>query len=312
MGHSPAYASLAMHRLMLRDSIRNAAYRDALQATIRPGDVVLDFGAGTGILSMFAVQAGASRVYAVERSTMVTVAKALAKTNGFSDRITIINDDIENVSPPERVDVIVSEWLGTLGVDENMLAPLVLARDRWLKPEGRMLPERVTSWIAPLWSEELASELEWLTGRPYGIDFSAVMDPSEGQLFRSWRQLDPEAMPIEPKAMWTVDARSIRREAARQPFSAALSWTSTRHGRINSLSTWFDAQFGSGIVLTNGPTAPRTHWGQFLFPLRRPRDVKPAQAIEVKFACIPSGPGHCRFTWSIRVNGRTWEHGQLG
>jgi protein arginine N-methyltransferase 1 len=301
-----------MHRLMLRDSIRNAAYRDALHATIRPGDVVLDVGAGTGILSMFAVQAGASRVYAVERSTMVTVAKALAKTNGFSDRIIIINDDIENVSPPERVDVIVSEWLGTLGVDENMLAPVVLARDRWLKPDSRMLPERVTSWIAPLWSEELAGELEWLTGRPYGIDFRAVMDRSEAQLFRSWRTLDREAMPIEPKAMWTIDARSIGHSAALQPFRAALRWTPKRHGRVNTLATWFDAQFGSGIVLTNAPTAPRTHWGQFLFPLRRPRDVKRGQAIDVKFACIPSGPGSSRFTWSIRDGGGTWEHGRVG
>ena len=312
MTHSPAHASLDMHRLMLRDSIRNAAYRDALHATIRPGDVVLDVGAGTGILSMFAVQAGASRVYAVERSTIVTVADALAKTNRFSDRISIINDDIENVSPPERVDVIVSEWLGTLGVDENMLAPLVVARDRWLKPEGRMLPERVTSWIAPLWSEELAGELEWLTGRPYGIDFRAVMDPGEAQLFRSWRTLGPEAMPLEPKAMWTIDTSSIGRSAARQPFRTALSWTPRAHVRVNTLATWFDAQFGSGIGLTNAPTAPRTHWGQYLFPLRRPRDVKRGQAIDVKFACIPSGPGHSRFRWSIREGGRTWEHGQVG
>ena len=155
-------------------------------------------------------------------------------------------------------------------------------------------------------------ELEWLTGRPYGIDFRAVMDRSEAQLFRTWRQLDPEAMPIEPKVMWTVDARSIRARSGAPAVRTALRWTPKTDGRINTLSTWFDAQFGSGIVLTNAPTAPRTHWGQFLFPLRRPRHVTPGQAIDVKFACIPCGPGHCRFTWSIREDGRTWEHGHVG
>ena len=114
----PYYSHLAVHRLMLRDDVRTRAFRDALRAVVRPGDVVLDVGAGTGILCLFAAQAGAARVYAVERTSIARTARALVARNGFSDRIHILNDDIERVSLPERVDVIVSEWLGTLAVDD--------------------------------------------------------------------------------------------------------------------------------------------------------------------------------------------------
>ena len=62
------YQRLAMHRLMLRDRVRNETFREGIGAAVTPGNVVLDVGAGTGILSLFCIQAGAQRVYAVERT----------------------------------------------------------------------------------------------------------------------------------------------------------------------------------------------------------------------------------------------------
>ena len=123
-----AYAQLALHRRMLRDEVRNEAFRRAIAQVVGPGQVVLDMGAGTGILSIFAANAGARTVYAVERTDIVIVAREMVARNGFADRIEVIQADIEEVHLPEQVEVIVSEWMGGLGVDENMLAPLVMAR----------------------------------------------------------------------------------------------------------------------------------------------------------------------------------------
>ena len=68
---------------MICDRVRTEAFRRAIESVVRPGDVVLDVGAGSGILSLFAARAGAARVYAVERTTVATVAQMLAAANGL-------------------------------------------------------------------------------------------------------------------------------------------------------------------------------------------------------------------------------------
>jgi SAM-dependent methyltransferase len=303
-----SYDKLETHRLMLADDIRNRAYRDALLATVKPGDVVLDFGAGTGILSLFAAQAGAARVYAVERTTIVRVTRRLIRRNGFADSITVIRGDIDHVTLPQPVDVIVSEWLGAFGVDENMLAPLVLARDRWLKPGGRLLPTAVTAWIAPIWNDALDMEMALQSGRPYGLDLSLVTDAEREEVTWAWQRVPEEALAAEPHEMWTTDAATVSAKEASSPFNAHVSVTATRSRRINALTTWFTADFGNEITLTNAPTAPETHWGQYLFPLQKPIDISEGTPIEIEFSCTPAGQGYSTYDWSVRIGDGPWEH----
>src|SRR5690349_12260758 len=123
-----SYGELSLHRWMLRDTQRNEAYRRAIAHVVKPGDVVLDVGAGTGILSIFAAAVGARRVYAVERTPIAEVARQVIESNGHSSVIQVLQTDLEDLTLTEKVDVIVSEWMGGFGVDENMLAPVVMAR----------------------------------------------------------------------------------------------------------------------------------------------------------------------------------------
>jgi len=85
-----SFGSPYLHERMLLDKIRCDAYREAIQGTVKPGDVVVDLGAGTGLLSFFAAQAGARHVYAIEMSGIAEVAAELIEANGFRDRITLI------------------------------------------------------------------------------------------------------------------------------------------------------------------------------------------------------------------------------
>ena len=57
---------LIMHQVMLGDRVRLRAYDEAMRRTVRPGDVVVDVGAGTVVLSLLALRHGASHVYAIE------------------------------------------------------------------------------------------------------------------------------------------------------------------------------------------------------------------------------------------------------
>jgi hypothetical protein len=115
-----------------------------------------------GILSVFAARAGAARVFSVERTSAVVLAQELAATNGYAEIVQVIHGDVMDLEAPERVDVIVSEWLGGFGIDEGMLVPVIVARDRWLKPGGVMIPHMVTAWAALVHDRYLAEMVEFL------------------------------------------------------------------------------------------------------------------------------------------------------
>ncbi len=126
------YSTLVQQQGMLQDNIRTSLYQFSMleNRVDFKGKTVLDVGAGTGMLSFFAAQAGASKVYAVEASGMASKADKLAKANGLGDVVTVLNQRVEEVSLDERVDVLISEPLGIALVNERMLESYVAARDR--------------------------------------------------------------------------------------------------------------------------------------------------------------------------------------
>jgi protein arginine N-methyltransferase 1 len=303
-----AYTQLSLHRWMLRDEIRNEAYRKAIVAAVKPGDVVLDMGAGTGILSIFAAQAGARKVYAVERTGIALVARRMVERNGLTDVIEVIEGNLEDIDLPEKVDVLMSEWMGGLGVDENMLAPLVMARNRWLKPTGKIIPERVTAFLAPVWMHECDEDLSHWRGRPHGVDMSVIADITAHEPLMTQCPIGPQDILSVPQLMWTHDAYTCSLEEADRPFEARLSFVTTRSGKMTNVATWFTANFFESAMLTNDPGAPETHWGRFVFPLERAVPVNEGTRIDVEFHCDPSSPGSCEFYWGVKIGDLPIEH----
>lgn len=156
-----AYADVHVHQIMLKDQARNEAYWAALQAHAK-GKVVLDVGSGTGFLAILAARAGAAHVYAVEASEMAEVSKDIVEDNMLSDSITIINGRIEDVTLPCMVDIIVSEWMGFYLVHESMMRSVLVARDRFLKPGGIMIPESAEIFCAPAnCDSDVQSNISW-------------------------------------------------------------------------------------------------------------------------------------------------------
>jgi predicted RNA methylase len=295
------YSHLSLHRWMLRDRVRNEAYRKAITQAVAPGQVVLDIGAGTGILSVFAAQAGASKVYAVERTGIASVARRMMEANGVAARVQVLESDLEDIDLPEKVDVIMSEWMGGLGVDENMLAPLVMARDRWLKPGGKMIPERVTAFLAPAWIEDFDEDIAYWRTVPHGVDMSVIAELAAHEAFMSQAPLRPEDLLAAAQPLWTHDAYTCSLAEADRAFESRLTFTTARSGKLSGLAAWFSADMSAGSVLTNAVGAPDTHWGRFLFPLTRTVDVAAGTAIEVEFRCEATSPGSCEFYWAVQI-----------
>src|SRR6478672_588168 len=127
---------------MLADTIRLDAYLEALRVSIVPGCVVLDLGAGPGVLSLYACRWGARRVFAVEPGDSIQIARELAAANGYGDRIITIQDVSSNLTLPELADVIVADLRGTLPFFSRSISTMMDARDRLLTPVGVLIPQR--------------------------------------------------------------------------------------------------------------------------------------------------------------------------
>lgn len=140
-----SYSHFYIHEEMLKDTVRTLAYQRAIEGN--PDDfkdkIVLDIGAGTGILSIFAARAGAKHVYAIENADIAIFAREIIKQNGLSDKITVIKGKMEEIElPVPQVDIIISEWMGYFLLYESMLDSVLWARDKYLAKDGKMLPDR--------------------------------------------------------------------------------------------------------------------------------------------------------------------------
>lgn len=296
------YDGWDIHRLLVGDEVRTRSFHDSVRATIRPGDVVLDVGAGSGILSLFAARAGASRVYALERAPgAARLARRLVDTNGLSEIIRIIESDAENAVLPEPVDVIVSEWLGAYGVDENMLYPVLLCRDRWLKPGGKLIPARVTAWLAPV-SHPAALDAIRFRAHPYGLDLSPLTPYSPHQAVWLPHPLSPEALRAQPQPLWVTDCATMPAAQSRRPYAAELTFSLERGG-VNGAAVWFTAEMPGAGELSNGPGRPATHWGQFLFPIACAADIPAGGRLEIGFHCVPADSYGSHHIWAARAPG---------
>lgn len=318
------YDSLAVHRWMLRDGPRMQAFSRALRDVVRPGMVVLDVGAGSGVLSLMAARAGAARVYAVERTPVARLARQLVGRNGLTGVVQVAEADILQVSLPEPVDLIVSEWLGTIGVDENLLYPVLLARDRWLRPGGLMLPSVVRARLAPALT---ATRVEIdalqanepgaapagqpqdaaLPGADLDLDLGLLAEPSVHELLCRRYQVRPQDLAAPAQTLWCTDTRRASLRSAVEPNHAELTFEIAAPQRINALVAWFEAELSPATTLSNAPDQPETHWGQLTLPLQSVRTLPAGCRLQVRVACLPRVPGVSDLCWALRVDDGPWE-----
>lgn len=300
------YSEYPSHRLMLRDVPRTEAFLQAIGAVVKPGDIVLDVGAGTGILSLFAAKAGAARVYAIERTRVAAMAAYLAQINGMSERVQILQGDVRSIRLPEKVDVIVSEWMGSIGVDENMLGAVLWARDHLLKPGGHLIPMTVTAWMAPV-ATDLRPDTRFFLERPYDLDLSPLAEPSIHELLMIRRRISPINLAAPAQKLWISEVASDPPTSVSQPYHAELRFSLKKAAKVSALAAWFTSDLAAGVHLSNAPDAPDTHWGQLMLPLDSELTLKSGDLLDVTVTAISVGPGPLQFVWSARVNDGLWQ-----
>jgi predicted RNA methylase len=143
----------------LYDVHRVKYLRAAIVGTIKPGDVVVDAGSGTGLLGLLAARAGAKRVYCLELNPdFKHVIEANAANNGLRDRIIVETADATAYVPPEPIDVVVSEVISAGFFYEPQLQIVNHLRDH-LRPGGRMVPCSMRNYVELIHAQEQLYEL---------------------------------------------------------------------------------------------------------------------------------------------------------
>ena len=254
--HGGHDGSLDYHRRMLGDPHRVDAYERAIRALVKPGDVVLDVGAGTGLLSLLAARRGA-RVHAVESMPIAAVMERLVNDNGLADRVAIHRSDLRMLAPVEPVDLVVSDFMGRFVADDMMLEAM-RAGMRWLAPGGRACPASIDLRLAPVALHHLAA-LDVFEAPVAGFDLSALAPVAQACTYPI--TLDPDAL-LAPAALHAT----VRPGDGPAAFVGEHRFTVTRPGRLRGLAGWFEAHLAPGVVLATGPGV-ESHWDQLLFPL---------------------------------------------
>jgi protein arginine N-methyltransferase 1 len=257
--------SIFTHGCFIADRIRMDAYEAALRQAVKPGMVVLDIGTGTGILAMLACRFDARRVYAIESSDCIQVARDLAASNGYADRITFIQGLSAQVTLPERADVIVSDLHGVLPFFRDHIPSIIDARRRFLAPGGVLIPGKETCWAAVVEASGLHAEYTapW-DDNGLGFDMSAA----RRLMTNTWRKarMEREQLVTDPHRWATLDYAAVEGP----DIKAEMTWTAVRAGTAHGLCVWFDAMLGNGAAFTNAPGAPETIYGSAFFPWSAP------------------------------------------
>lgn len=183
--YADSYSHFGIHEEMLKDEVRTRTYMKSIMQNehIFKDKVVLDIGCGTGILSLFAAKAGASHVYGIDMSAIAESAKEIVKVNGYEESVTIIRGKVEEVVlPVDKVDIIISEWMGYFLLYESMLDTVIYARDKWLKADGLVFPDKCSLHMVAIEDGEYKNEkIDWWSN-VYGFNMdcigkTALMEP---------------------------------------------------------------------------------------------------------------------------------------
>ncbi len=287
-----SYGHYGIHMEMLKDTHRTESYRNAIMMNphMFKGKVVLDVGCGTGILSMFAARAGAKRVVSVECSSIAHQARQIVKENNLENVITILHGKMEEVSMPEgvdKVDIIISEWMGYFLLYESMLNSVLYARDKFGAPDVKLLPSHANMYASGIHDPQYIEDRFNCWDNVMGFNFSyfkrlSFIEP----LIDS---VDNNQVATDAPAFFRMDLAKVTEKEL--SFTSTFVLTATRNDTIHAIAVHFDTPFLAGhdaVILDTAPWTQTTHWRQTVFYLYNPIMIMKGEKIHCKLTSAPN------------------------
>ena len=291
------------HFRMLNDKKRNLAYKQAIAKAISQGhDVVLDIGSGTGILSMFAVQSGAKKVYACEMSkTMYEMGLDVLKANKMEKLVHTIHKKSTEMKEgndiPQRVSLVVTETLdcgllgeGILATVEHAWADLLMTSTDDLhhsnaKPVSKVIPAGAVVYAMAIMCDDIRHQTR---SKPIISGINMFPECSIGaELMDQKSETAPSGSTLDQLEPYSTECLNRLRggfKALSYPFKVteydfnnpsslnkerniSFQIPATCDGRVDAIAAWFDLRLDKEITLSTGPNDDSLCWEQAVFPV---------------------------------------------
>ena len=299
-----SYSHHGIHEEMLKDEVRTRTYQMAIlnNKHLFEDKIILDVGCGTGILSMFAVQAGAKHVYAVDCSSIIEQATRIVRDNGMSDKITLIQGKMEEIDlPVDKVDIIVSEWMGYFLLYESMLNTVIRARDKWLKPEGIVFPDKAVMYLCAVEDEQMKYERVDFWENVYGFDMSALKEVALKEPVVDI--VDPKLVVTNTVPILNIDLQNCTEEDL--SFTSPFRLSAKRRDYIHSFVAYFECAFTrvhKPLGFSTSPFSKYTHWKQTIFYLNEPISICEGEELVGRISCKPNTKNERDLDISLDIN----------
>jgi len=274
---------LRYHRSLVTDVDRLERFRRAVEKCVKAGDVVIDLGSGTGVLTVLAARAGARLVYAVEASEIMEIARRVCRENGVDDRVVFLDDLSPCVNLPEPADVLLTETIGNFGLDEGILGWVRDARRRLLKPGALIVPQSIELFAVPVENpESYQRDIDW-NYKQAEIDLSPMRTFTVNNIYRE--RIRTENFLAQPCSLGKIRLDSELSTA----FAATMNFEVSRPGILHGISGWFSAQLCEGLNISNHPRSSPGSWSHFFMPIETSLAVEPGDRLNARVSCSDNG-----------------------
>ena len=303
------------HSLMLNDVLRMEAYEAAIKEAVRPGMVAVDVGTGTGILALWALKAGAKLVYGIEVNQR-RIEQALQRIGnaGFGKQFRIMNAVSYAAVLPEKADIIISEILGNLGDNEDMVRILNDARGRFLKVGGVMLPESAQTFLVPVSTPAMHEQVreKKVKGINAGYDLESLMER-----LRVCNQFNLYYDGVIPCSAYLARPLSVREftfTGSDDPeYEVGRRFLITRSGMLTGFKGYFIAQLSQSVCLDisgDDIRGKRTSdcWKHSYLPIFEPFQVQVGDVVTLRYARHYPVEQTSIFRQCYQWRGAVWRH----
>lgn len=272
---------LELHRKLLGDSVRNAAFAEALKKSVVPGkSVVVDVGAGTGLLSFLAEKYGAKECWLIESGEVISLARVLGERNAMK-QCHYVHKNSCDVRQELKADIVISETLGNHALEENIIEILRDAK-RFLAPKGVMIPSHIAQFVAPVVSRRLYDEINVWDRVGYGLDFSEAKRMAQNAMYvKTILPSDISPLPPDTKMLESIDLRA-NNDSIR---SRTIEWTFGSDATVYGYALWWECELIPGITLSTSPHNTPTHWEQIYLPVLDPIKVNERERLILQYEC---------------------------
>lgn len=305
------------HELMLKDQLRMNAYESAIKNVVKPGMIVVDIGTGTGILALWALEAGAKKVYGIDVN-IDRIPQALERIGraGYSGNFEIFNNLSYNVRLPEQADVVISEILGNLADNEDMTPILADARQRFLKEDGFMLPAKVQTYLTPISSKKAHIQVKDKIFR--GINTQYNLDTLLEKLGVN-NPFDLYYDCIIPKSAYLSEPQVVQEfnfdDTDKSEYTARTTFKATKDAMFTGFKGSFSAELSDKVSLdisSDDIVGRKTSdcWKHCYLSIENPIHVKKGDEIELEYSRLYPKEKDCVFRQAYSWEGNVKRDGQ--